>query len=152
MGLIVKKIGIVDFPKKIELYSKNIRGNLQFFIETHHLNKGKNIQILLYRDHPEVKRFIEFDKIKHYLTQQNKKLITDNNELQFFINDKYYMITGPGPIIINILEYNFNKQLNDFDKGKVAILINIDFTGEIDNTKVLTEIRDLNKEEKNNEK
>jgi hypothetical protein len=61
------------------------------------------------------------------------------------------MITSNPEVEIKVVEYNFNQQLADFDKGKVAILIDIVFAKETDNTKLINELRSFNTEVKNNE-
>ena len=152
MGLIVKQIKLEDYVKKNILYSKLIRGNLNFFIETHHLDKGKHLQIFLYRTHPRIKDFIEGDKKKHYLTQQINEIQADCNEIRLYINDNTFMLNGAGPVSIKITEYNFNKQLADFDKGKVAVLIDMVFNDEADNSKTLSDLKVLNQEDQNNDK
>ena len=57
------------------------------------------------------------------------------------------MITSNPEVDIKVTEYNFNQQLADFDKGKVAILIDITFDKETDNTKLISELKALNKTE-----
>ena len=58
MGLILKKVSLEDYIEKKTLYSKIVRGGLDFMIETHHLEGGKHLQIFLYRNHPRIKEFI----------------------------------------------------------------------------------------------
>ena len=57
------------------------------------------------------------------------------------------MVASNPEVDIKVVEYNFNQQLADFDKGKVAILIDIVFSKETDNTKLISELKALNKTE-----
>lgn len=141
MGLICNKIMLEDYLEKETIYSKLIRGNLEFYIETHHLNNGTHLQLLFYRNHPRIKEFIEYDKIKHHLTQQKSTIKSNAKQIKLSINDLSFMINTSPAFTLTITEYNFNQDLSDFAKGKVAILIDIEFAGEIDNSKVITELK-----------
>ena len=48
MGLVCNKIMLEDYLEKETIYSKLIRGNLEFYIEPHHLDGGKHLQLLFY--------------------------------------------------------------------------------------------------------
>ena len=151
MGLILKKVSLEDYIEKKTLYSKIIRGGLDFMIETHHLEGGKHLQIFLYRNHPRIKEFIAIKDKKNHLTEQISNIIADANQMKLTINDNVFMIaSGPG-LKINITEYNFNQTLADFAKGKVAVLIDITFDTEVDNNKLITELRSFNNTEDKNE-
>ena len=144
-------MAIEDYIEKDILFSKQIRGNLDFYIETHHLEGGKHLQIFLYRNHPRIKEFIAIKDKKNHLTEQISNIIADANQMKLTINDNVFMIaSGPG-LKINITEYNFNQALADFAKGKVAILIDITFDTEVDNNKLITELRSFNNTEDKNE-
>ena len=147
MGLVVKKKAIEDYLEKTNLYSKQIRGNLEFYIETHHLEGGKHLQLFLYRNHPRVKEFIAANDIKNHLTIQKSHLVAPTAQMKLYVNDEAFMIASNPDIEIDVVEYNFNQQLADFDKGKVAILIDITFAKETDNTKLVSELKALNTEE-----
>lgn len=148
MGLIIKKIAIEDYIEKDVLFSKLIRGNLSFSIETHHLEGGKHLQIFFYRDHPRIKEFIALNDKKNHLTIQNSHTISNAGQIKLVINDDLVFMMSSNPKVeINVTEYNFNQKLSDFDKGKVAVLIDIVFNQETDNTKLISELKALNKME-----
>jgi hypothetical protein len=148
MGLIIKKIAIEDYIEKDVLFSKLIRGNLSFSIETHHLEGGKHLQIFFYRDHPRIKEFIALNDKKNHLTIQNSHTISNAGQIKLVINDDLVFMMSSNPEVeINVTEYNFNQKLSDFDKGKVAVLIDIVFNQETDNTKLISELKALNKME-----
>ena len=129
------------------LFSKQIRGNLDFYIETHHLEGGKHLQLFFYRNHPRIKEFIAANDKKNHLTIQNSHTVSNVGQIRLLINDSQFMIASNPEVDIKVVEYNFNQQLADFDKGKVAILIDIVFSKETDNTKLISELKALNKAE-----
>lgn len=147
MGLIIKKITLEDYVNKNILYSKQIRGNLSFDIETHHLEKGKILQLYFYREHPRIKEFINANEQKNHLTVQKYNIDTECGQMRFLVNDKDFMINSNPNINIQITEYNFGRTLKDFEKGKVAVLITITFNKETDNSKLINEIKSMLKEE-----
>ena len=147
MGLICNKMVLEDYLTKETLYSKMIRGNLEFYIEPHHLDGGKRLQLFFYRNHPRVKEFIEYDKIKHHLNTQKTKIKSEAEQIKLSVNDLSFMINTISQFDIVITEYNFNQDLSDFPKGKVALLIDITFQEEIDNSKVIKDLKSIiNKE------
>ena len=148
MGLILKKVAIEDYIEKDILCSKQVRGNLDFYIETHHLEGGKHLQLFFYRNHPRIKEFIAANDKKNHLTIQNSHVISNVGQMKLIINDELnFMVTSNPEVDIKVTEYNFNQQLADFDKGKVAILIDITFDKETDNTKLISDLKALNKVE-----
>ena len=148
MGLILKKVSIEDYIEKNVLFSKQVRGGLNFYIETHHLENGKHLQLFFYRNHPRIKEFIAANDKKNHLTIQNSHIISNVAQMKLSINDtQHFMVTSSPDVEIKVVEYNFNQQLADFDKGKVAILIDITFAKETDNTKLISELKALNKME-----
>ena len=148
MGLILKKVAIEDYIEKDILFSKQVRGNLDFNIETHHLEGGKHLQLFFYRNHPRIKEFIAANDKKNHLTIQNSHVISNVGQMKLTINDELnFMVASNPEVDIKVTEYNFNQQLADFDKGKVAILIDITFDKETDNTKLISELKALNKAE-----
>ena len=148
MGLILKKVSIEDYIEKNMLFSKQVRGGLNFYIETHHLENGKHLQLFFYRNHPRIKEFIAANDKKNHLTIQNSHIISNVAQMKLSINDtQHFMVTSSPDVEIKVVEYNFNQQLADFDKGKVAILIDITFAKETDNTKLISELKALNKTE-----
>lgn len=148
MGLILKKVAIEDYIEKDILFSKQVRGNLDFYIETHHLEGGKHLQLFFYRNHPRIKEFIAANDKKNHLTIQNSHVISNVGQMKLTINDELnFMVASNPEVDIKVTEYNFNQQLADFDKGKVAILIDITFDKETDNTKLISELKALNKAE-----
>lgn len=147
MGLILKKVAIEDYIEKDILFSKQVRGNLDFYIETHHLEGGKHLQLFFYRNHPRIKEFIAANDKKNHLTIQNSHTVSNVGQMRLLINDSQFMMASNPGVDIKVVEYNFNQQLADFDKGKVAILIDIVFSKETDNTKLISELKALNKAE-----
>lgn len=147
MGLILKKVAIEDYIEKDILFSKQVRGNLDFYIETHHLEGGKHLQLFFYRNHPRIKEFIAANDKKNHLTIQNSHTVSNVGQMRLLINDSQFMMASNPEVDIKVVEYNFNQQLADFDKGKVAILIDIVFSKETDNTKLISELKALNKME-----
>ena len=53
------------------------------------------------------------------------------------------MISNSGECKINITELNFNGILQDFPKGKVAILITVNFENEVPLAKVKQDLKEL---------
>lgn len=147
MGLVLKKVVLDDYADKKNLYSKLIRGNLDFTIEAHHLEGGKHLQIYLYRNHPRIKEFIDIRERKNHLTEQITILEAQPSQMRLTINDTSFMVASSNTSNIKITEYNFNQKLADFDKGKVAVLIDITFDVEVDNNKLMTELRNFNNAE-----
>jgi hypothetical protein len=147
VGLILKKVAIEDYIEKDILFSKQVRGNLDFYIETHHLEGGKHLQLFFYRNHPRIKEFIAANDKKNHLTIQNSHTVSNVGQIRLLINDSQFMMASNPEVDIKVVEYNFNQQLADFDKGKVAILIDIVFSKETDNTKLISELKALNKTE-----
>jgi hypothetical protein len=147
VGLILKKVAIEDYIEKDILFSKQVRGNLDFYIETHHLEGGKHLQLFFYRNHPRIKEFIAANDKKNHLTIQNSHTVSNVGQMRLLINDSQFMMASNPEVDIKVVEYNFNQQLADFDKGKVAILIDIVFSKETDNTKLIGELKALNKME-----
>ena len=80
MGFILKKVRIENLKERTDVYSKLIRGNLNFILETHSLNNGHTLQVFLYRDHPRVKEFIEKAQEKKYYADLQKS--ADNTKLE----------------------------------------------------------------------
>lgn len=124
-----------------------IRGQLPFNLKCHYLNNGKTVQIYLYRDHPDIEKFMSLNEEHHFLTEQSFEDTIETELLKFIINKESFMFVQKGPAVINVLEYNFNRDLADFPKGKVAVLIDIDFLQENDNKKVINEIRAFSSKE-----
>lgn len=151
MGLILKKVVLEDYTDKKVLYSKLVRNNLDFTIETHHLESGKHLQIFLYRNHPRIKEFIDIRDKKNHLTEQITQIETNPAQMRLAINDTSFMIAASNNSTIKITEYNFNQSLADFAKGKVAILIDITFEEDVDNNKLVSELRSFNNMEDKNE-
>lgn len=148
MGLILKKVAIEDYIGKDILFSKQIRGNLDFYIETHHLDDGKHLQLYFYRNHPRIKEFIAANDKKNHLTTQKSRTLSNAGQMRLLINDdQNFMIASNPGIEIKVTEYNYNQQLADFDKGKVAIFIDIYFDKATNNIKLLSDLKLLNKTE-----
>lgn len=151
MGLTLKKVILEDYTEKNILYSKLVRGGLKFTIETHHLENGKHLQIFLYRDHPRIKEFIAVREEKNHLTEQITQVKATPAQMRLTLNETSFMIAASKGANITVTEYNFSKGLLDFAKGKVAILIDITFEEEVDNNKLIKELRSFNNLEDKNE-
>ena len=151
MGLVIKKISIEDYLSKEVIYSKLIRGDLSFKFEGHHLKNGQCLQLYFYRDHPRTEEFVQINEQRHHLTEQGLKTETQATQLRLMLNDQEFMINSISGASIDIKEYNFNQSIKDFTKGKVAILINIGFPNNNDNTKLLGELKSFFRTEVNNE-
>ena len=123
----IKKVKIENFSTREFPYSKLVRNSLDFEIETHCLENEKLLQVFFYRDHERTKDFIKANKIKGHLSLQESFLEKELRNLRLWINEDSFMI-GEGSLVeISIKEYNFNGNLKDFKKGKVAILMEFRF-------------------------
>lgn len=150
----LNKISIENFLEQEVLYSKLVRGNLDFKVKTHMLDGGKKLQVYLYRNHPRVEEFITAADAKEMLGKQHSEINTGLGVLRLTINDKRFMINNGGVTNIVIHELNFNQKgitIQDFPKGKVAILIDFNFEEEADNAKFKKEIKDMFAEEEKDE-
>ena len=150
----LQKVSIENFMEQEVLYSKLVRGNLDFKVETHLLDGGKKFQVYLYRNHPRIDEFISVAEAKELLGKQHSEINTGLGVLRLTINDQKFMINNGGVTNIVINELNFNPKgmtIQDFPKGKVAILIDFNFEEEADNAKVKKELKDMFAEEENNE-
>lgn len=150
----LNKISIENFLEQEVLYSKLVRGNLDFKVETHMLDGGKKLQVYLYRNHPRVEEFITAADAKEMLGKQHSEINTGLGVLRLTINDQRFMINNGGVTNIVIHELNFNHKgitIQDFPKGKVAILIDFNFEEEADNAKFKKEIKDMFAEEEKDE-
>lgn len=154
MGLILNKIIIEDYLTKELIYSKEIRGKLPFFIETHNLNGSKNFQIFLFRQHPRIKEFLEKNNEKNFLKLQETNIDINTTQLKIIINDKSYMISTLGKgNSLNIREYNLSNGFSDFPKGKTAMFFNFIFTEPQALDKIILELKEFNEiKEDTNEK
>ena len=108
------------------------------------------MQLYFYRDHPRTEEFVQINEQRHHLTEQGLKTETQATQLRLMLNDQEFMINGISGASIDIKEYNFNQSLKDFTKGKVAVLISIDFPNDNDNTKLLGELKLFFRTEVNN--
>lgn len=148
--MVLKKISLDNMLSQELVYSKIIRGNLDFFIETHTIEGGRKLQIFLYRNNPKTKELIEVAQQKGMLTAQNAHLETQPGVLRLYLNEEKFMINYLGETSVDIKEYNFNPkdvEIKDFPKGKVGIEIELTFEGEVDNSKIKKELKDYNREE-----
>jgi hypothetical protein len=152
--VVLEKVSIENFLEQEVLYSKLVRGKLDFKVETHMLDGGKKLQVYLYRNHPRIEEFIAAATAKNMLGKQHCEVNTGLGVLRLTINDQRFMINNGGVTNIVINELNFNTKelsIQDFPKGKVAILIDFNFEEEADNAKFKKEIKDMFAEEDNNE-
>ena len=150
--MILKKIMLSNFFTKEIVYNKIIRGGFTFMAEPHLLEGGKTLQLFLYRNHPKIKPFIEKAQTLKKLGEQNTNIdVRSCGVMRITFNDeKEIMINTTSAVKIKIKELNFNPKdfvLKDFENGKVAIMIEMTFEKEVDNTKFKQEIKDYFKEE-----
>ena len=138
--MVIKKISIEDYIEKTVLYSKQIRGQLQFYVETQQSEAGKKVQIHIYRNHPRIKEFIAVRDRADNFSEQKSKFKTTASQLKINVNDSAYIFNCNGETTVNIVEINYNQQLQDLDKGKCAILIDFTLSGEMENSKMLSDI------------
>lgn len=143
--VLLNKISLENFLAQEVLYSKLVRGNLPFKVEVHTLDNGKKLQIYFYRDHDQIDDFIRAGYAKEVLNDQNFKTEVDTGVFRLIINEEKFMINGGGKATIKVRDINFTKkgiEIKDFPKGKIAILIDIDFEKDIDNSKFKKEMKD----------
>ena len=57
------------------------------------------------------------------------------------------MMAGVEDTQVEIIEYNLSEGLQDFPKGKAAVLIDIHFPHEMDNAKLISELKNYFTEE-----
>lgn len=141
MGLTLNKIAVQDYINKKLIYSKLVRGKLDFTIEAKEDIDSGTLFITLLRNHPRIKDFIEANKTKNHLTQQTEEIEVGTTELRLIINEDDFMINTSPSTKIKILEYNFNKDLKDFKKGKVAIYLEIKNAGGSSNIKIIEDLK-----------
>lgn len=150
MGIIIKKITIENYEdNKQPIFSKLIRGGLIFDLESHVTDGGKHVQIILKRQHPRFDEFLEKAKTLNFITEQKNNIELNTTVLRFGINDQFVMIDGGGNTTIQIIEENFNEKsinISDFAKGKVRVVIDINFENPTSNTKLKTELKKLMEE------
>ena len=81
------------------------------------------------------------------LNKQHTKVRTGSGVIRLTFNDdKKLMINTANMTTIDITEYNFNPKdfaIKDFEKGKVAILIDFTFDKETDNLKAKQDVKEL---------
>ncbi len=150
MGFVLKKIALEDFLTKTTLYSKQIRGNLDFTLKTRTIEKGHRLELQFTRDHDNMEPFLNKAAEVGFLTTQQEKRTIESAVLRLWVNDKDFMITSNGPFTMTVEEQNFNPkeiEIIDFPKGKVSIKITLDFEIESDNTKLKKELKESNMEE-----
>jgi hypothetical protein len=147
VGIIIKKIAIENYEdNKQPIFSKLIRGGLIFDLESHVTDGGKHVQIILKRQHPRFDEFLEKAKTLNFITEQKNNIELNTTVLRFGINDQFVMIDGGGNTTIQIIEENFNEKsinISDFAKGKVRVVIDINFENPTSNTKLKTELKKL---------
>ena len=140
--MVLKKITIENFLTQEVIFTKTIRGGFNYIVEPHQLEGGTTLQINLFRDHPQIHEFIEKALEKKVLNEQHTKVRTGSGVIRLTFNDdKKLMINTANTTTINITEYNFT--IKDFEKGKIAILIDFTFDKETDNLKTKQHIKEL---------
>ena len=86
------------------------------------------------------------------MTSQTQEANSGNGVLRLFINDDKFMINNTVDSHIVVRELNFNPKdfsIQDFEKGKVYIEIEITFQTETDNAKIKKELKDFYNKEDN---
>lgn len=149
MELTIKNIGIEDYVHHQPLYSKNVRGNFEFFVEPHILEKGKTVQINFFRNEQDIKSLMEDWKDSGDLKESKAHISGEYGTLRLYINEENIMINNTGQADIKVIEYNYSpKRATKIEKGKVAIMIEIEFGAETDNVKIKSDLKRLIEEEK----
>lgn len=70
--------------------------------------------------------------------------------MRLYINDDNVMINNGGQVNINVIEYNYSpKKQTKIEKGKVAIMIEIQFMAEVENVKLKPDLKKLVEEDNN---
>lgn len=150
MELNIKNIALEDYTKRKLLYSKNIRGNFDFIIEPHILDKGKIVQINFFRNEQDIKSLLEDWHDSGDLRITKTHINEDCGALRLYINDDNVMINNGGQVNINVIEYNYSpKKQTKIEKGKVAIMIEIQFMAEVENVKLKPDLKKLVEEDNN---
>lgn len=150
--MVLKNIRLENLLSQEILYTKQVRGNLDFAIESHLLDNNTRLQIILKRNHPRIDDLLEKAKEKGLLTFQTQEANSGNGVLRLFINDDKFMINNTIDSHIVVRELNFNPKdfsIQDFEKGKVYIEIEITFQAETDNAKFKKELKDFYNKEDN---
>jgi len=150
--MILKKVCIENPRTQEIIYSKLVRGGLDFTIEVHTINTGHTLSIYLYRNNARTKQIIEAAQRKDCLTETFAEYKIEKEPLKFKINDQIFMINNIGEVNIKVHEQNFSPKgfrLIDFDNGKIAILIDFNFKESVDNSQLKKELQNYFKEEKN---
>lgn len=148
MELTIKNIGIEDYVRHQPLYSKNIRGNFEFFIEPHILENNTMVQINFFRNEEDIINLMEDWKDSGDLRVTKFHVNDEFGALRLYINDDNIMINNNGQVDIKVIEYNYNpKKPTKIPKGKVAIMIEMQFSKETDNGKLKSDLKKLIEEE-----
>ena len=150
--MVLKNIRLENLLSQEILYTKQVRGNLDFTIESHLLDNNTRLQIILKRNHPRIDDLLEKAKEKGLLTFQTQEANSGNGVLRLFINDDKFMINNTIDSHVVVRELNFNPKdfsIQDFEKGKVYIEIEITFQTETDNAKFKKELKDFYNKEDN---
>jgi hypothetical protein len=149
MELTIKNIGIEDYVNHQTLYSKNIRGNFSFNVEPHILERGKTVQINFFRNEQDIKHLMEDWKDSGDLKETKFHVSGNYGTLRLYINEENIMINNTGQADIKVIEYNYSpKKATKIEKGKVAVLIEIEFGLETDNERIKSDLKRLIQEDK----
>ena len=150
MELTIKNIVLEDYVHHQPLYSKNIRGNFNFLVEPHILDRGKIVQINFFRNEQDIKSLMEDWKDNGDLKETKLNISDHPGILRLYINESNIMINNTGHADIKVIEYNYSpKKASKIEKGKVAVMIEINFGIETDNEKIKPDLKRLVEEEKN---
>ena len=104
---------------------------------------------MIFHKNPRFDEFLEKAKTLNFITEQKNNIELNTTVLRFGINDQFVMIDGGGNTTIQIIEENFNEKsinISDFAKGKVRVVIDINFENPTSNTKLKTELKKLMEE------
>jgi hypothetical protein len=117
MELTIKNIVLEDYVHHQPLYSKNIRGNFNFLVEPHILDRGKIVQINFFRNEQDIKSLMEDWKDNGDLKETKLNISDHPGILRLYINEGNIMINNTGHADIKVIEYNYSQgQVNTNDR------------------------------------
>lgn len=151
MGLTITRLAIEEYGKDTNIYQKRITGKHDFDLEAHHLDGGKKLQLYFYRAHPRMKEFIERSDEHGMVTKQTSNITGDFAQGKMYIGDEAFMFLMTNNTQIKITEYNIKQDLADCKKGKIGVLIDFTFEREVDNNKLVTDLKAFFKQGEQNE-
>ena len=144
MGVIIKKLELQDYATRTFLYSKEIKGRFNFTEDVHITDKGKEIEVSLFRDIDDIQSLIRDWQDSEELNTSVIRNSGNYGALKLYINDIGSMINNIGNVNIQIKEYNYNpRREKNIPGGKVGIIITLNLENEFDNTKLKADLKKI---------